>query len=76
VTGALDGRRGGPSGCLVSHFTCLRILTLRIAGSRDGDKSQRAGLRLALLCNDTMTDGGSHEHHVSTELRNADQPEW
>src|SRR5262245_6242375 len=42
--------------------------------SRDGDKSQRAGL--CCFCNDTMNDGGSHEHHVSTELRNADQPEW
>jgi len=44
-----------------------------IAGSRDGDKSQRADLRC--FCNDTMNDGGGHEHHVGTRLRNADLPE-
>jgi len=34
------------------------------------------GLACVAFANATMNDGGGHEHHISAELRNADQPEW
>jgi hypothetical protein len=78
TTIASHGRGIMPLAMSISNFgpspAAIKKYCPAMGDSRDGDKSQRAGL--CCFCNDTMNDGGSHEHHVSTELRNADQPEW